>query len=147
MLLTCCSFFCKNMFKIWRNYYHDHSVNLLPLILMYRLQYGAFFKDTFLVICNWCCTAIVAQNILYLQKLHPSPHKNTLWLPDKKHQVATANPNYNKSLSPSSNWDFILKYVLLWIHLSSRLLLLQFVSSKAVGCRLKQTTQRIALHK
>ena len=64
--------FCKFIFKTWRNYYHDHSVNLLPLKLLYRLQYGAFFKDTFLVICNWCCTVIVAQNILFLQKLHPS---------------------------------------------------------------------------
>ena len=32
-------------------------------------QYGAFFKDTFLVICNWCCTVIVEN---FLQKLQPS---------------------------------------------------------------------------
>ena len=132
-------FFCKNMFKIWRNHYHDHSVNLLPLILMYRLQYGAFFKDTFLVICNWCCTAIVAQNILFLQKLHPS-------LLIKTH---TTTP---RQKAPSCHCKSQLEQIPLLI-VKLRLYIkicspvnppfLQVVASSVCqlqGCRLKQTT-------
>ena len=47
--------FSNNMCKTWSDCYHDHGVNLLPLILLNRLLY-VFFQTFFLVICNWCWT-------------------------------------------------------------------------------------------